>query len=478
MSEENTKPVLVRMPPSPTGGLHLGTARTALFNWLFAKKHGGEIIFRWEDTDLNRSKPEHETSILEGLKWLGMDFEKEAKAFYRQTDCAEMHQKYLKQLWEEGKVFPCFTTQDELQTLRDNAAKSRENFVFWSPFRDLPRAEAEEKMNNKEAFVWRLKVEKNKWVGFKDLIRKKVAVNTDTLGDFAIARSDNSVLYYLANVIDDWKQGVTHVIRGEDHISNTPKQILLYEALGAEMPKFGHIPLVLDKNKKKLSKRNVDPEICVLIPDFQKDGFIPEGVINGLVFLGWHPKTTEEVFSMADLEKIFDLKNVNAGAAQYDFGKMQWFNAHWMRKVEIEKLQQYFAGFSGETIELKYLDLAREKARNLVELAEELKYLIGDLGFDANLFVHEKMGLDIEHGKKACEIIHNLLADLDESEFNRGKIREICVAKIAELEWKNGPFMWPFRVALSNQSGSAGPFEIAEVIGKDEALKRLKRSFS
>ncbi len=478
MTTENTKPVLVRMPPSPTGGLHLGTARTALFNWLFAKKNGGEIIFRWEDTDLERSKKEYETQILEGLKWLGMDFEKEAKAFYRQTECAETHQKYLAKLWEEGKVFPCFTTQEELQEIRDQAAKSRENFVFWSPFRDLPREEAEKKMQNGEKFVWRLKVEKNRWITFKDLIRKKVAVNTDTLGDFAIARSDNSVLYYLANVIDDWTQGVTHVIRGEDHISNTPKQILLYEALGAEMPKFGHIPLVLDKNKKKLSKRNVDPEICVLISDFQKQGFIPEGVVNGLVFLGWHPKTTEEIFSLADLEKIFDLKNVNAGAAQYDFEKMKWFNAHWMRKVEIERLQQYFAGFSGKTIDLKFLELAREKAKNLAELDNELEYLVSDPGFDENLFVHEKMGLDIEHGKKTCQIIHDLLADLDESEFSREKLREICVAKIAELGWKNGPFMWPFRVALSNRSGSAGPFEIAEVIGKDETLKRLERASS
>ncbi len=477
MNTENTKPVLVRMPPSPTGGLHLGTARTALFNWLFAKKNDGEIIFRWEDTDLERSKKEHEIAILEGLKWLGMDFEKEAKAFYRQTECADLHQKYLAKLWAEGKIFPCFTTPEELQDLREKAAKSRENFVFWSPFRDLPRQEAEEKMKT-EPFVWRLKVEKNRWITFKDLIRKKVSVNTDTLGDFAIARSDNSVLYYLANVIDDWTQGVTHVIRGEDHISNTPKQILLYEALGAEMPKFGHIPLVLDKNKKKLSKRNVDPEICVLIPDFQKQGFIPEGVINGLVFLGWHPKTTEEIFSLADLEKIFELKNVNPAAAQYDFEKMKWFNAHWMRKVDINKLQKYFADFSGQEVGLKYLELAREKARNLIELQDELRYLTSDPGFDKSLFIHEKMGLDIEQGQKTCEIIYNLLSDLDESEFNREKIREISVAKIAELGWKNGPFMWPFRVALSNRRGSAGPFEIAEVIGKTETLKRLKRSFN
>ena len=474
MNETTTdRPIVLRMPPSPTGHLHLGTARAALFNWLYTAKNKGEIIFRWEDTDIERSKPEYETEILDGLAWLGMDFR--SKKMYRQTECSDTHAEYLQKLWEEGKVFPCFTTPEELETLRDEAAKRKEGFVFWSPTRDLPREEAEQRMLN-EKFVWRLKVEKNKWVVFKDLIRKKVSVNTDTIGDFAIARSNGSVLYYLANVLDDWQQGVTHVLRGEDHISNTPKQVLIYEALGAPIPTFGHIPLVLDTSKKKLSKRNVLPGVCVLISDFQKAGFIPEGVVNGLVFLGWNPKTTEELFSFAELEERFDITQVNPAAAQYDFKKMTWFNAQWMRRIEIEKLQQYYHDFAGVTVDIKALAVAREKGETLVDLKDELTYLTSDPGIDTALIGNEKWGLTTEAAQQTLEIIATMLENIPENEWTRDKVEEVSKAKIAELEMKNGEFLWPFRVALANRKGSAGPFDIAGVIGKEETVKRIKRA--
>ncbi len=461
------------MPPSPTGHLHLGTARAALFNWLFTEKNHGEILFRWEDTDIERSKVEFEEEILDGLDWLGMNFRE--KKMFRQTECNDAHAKYLKKLWDEGKVFPCFTTPEELEQLRNEAANRKEGFVFWSPVRDLPREEAEERMKN-EKFVWRLKVPQNNWVVFKDLIRKKVSVNTDTLGDFAIARSNGSVLYYLANVLDDWLQGVTHVLRGEDHVSNTPKQILIYEALGAPLPTFGHIPLVLDSRKKKLSKRHVEPGVCVLISDFQKAGFIPEGVINGLVFLGWNPKSTEEIFSLADLEERFDITQVNPAAAQYDFKKMIWFNSQWMRKVEIEKLQKYYTDFSGETVELDALAVAREKARTLVELKDELSYLLSDPEIDKDLIGNEKWGLSLNAAQNTLEKVAEMLETIDEENWTREKLEEISIAKIAELNMKNGEFLWPFRIALANRKGSAGPFDIAAVLGKEESIKRVNRA--
>lgn len=474
MNETTTdRPIVLRMPPSPTGHLHLGTARAALFNWLFTAKNKGEIIFRWEDTDIERSKTEYETEILDGLTWLGMNFRD--KKMYRQTECDDTHAQYLQKLWTEAKVFPCFTTPQELETLRNEAAAKKEGFVFWSPFRDLPREEAEERMKT-DKFVWRLKVEPNQWIVFKDLIRKKVSVNTDTLGDFAIARSNGSVLYYLANVLDDWLQGVTHVLRGEDHISNTPKQILIYQALGAPLPEFGHIPLVLDSSKKKLSKRNVLPGVCVLISDFQKAGFIPEGVINGLVFLGWNPKSTEEIFSLADLEERFDITQVNPAAAQYDFQKMIWFNSQWIRKIELEKLQTYYATFSGEIVNLSALGVAREKAKTLVELQDELSYLITDPGIDTAIIGNEKWGLTTEAAQQTLEIIATMLENIPEADWTREKIEEVSVAKIAELEMKNGEFLWPFRTALANRGGSAGPFDIAAVIGREETTKRIKRA--
>ncbi|MCF7846479.1 MAG: glutamate--tRNA ligase [Candidatus Gracilibacteria bacterium] len=474
MTPETQTPVVVRMPPSPTGHLHLGTARAALFNWLFARHHSGKIIFRWEDTDRERSKPEFEREILDGLKWLGMDFEQESEIF-RQTENAELHRQKLAKLWEEEKVFPCFTPAEELEEQRKKAATDKTNFVFWSPWRELDKKTAEEKMKT-EKFVWRLRTPRDRWIVWKDLVRKKVSVNTDTIGDFAVARADGSVLYFLANAIDDATQNITHVLRGEDHISNTPKQMLLYEALGESEPTFGHIPLVLDQQKRKLSKRNVEPGVCVLVKDFQTAGFLPEGVVNGLVFLGWNPKTTEEIFSMEALVEKFEITKVNPGAAQYDFGKMLWFNSQWMRRVDVKKLQQYFADFSGKSVPVEALEIAREKAKTLVELEDELKYLLDDPGWDASLLMHEKMGLTIEDGQKMLAEILPLLKEISESEWTAEKLHEVSVKKIEALGIKNGPFMWPFRVALSNRKGSAGPFEIASVIGKEETLRRVERA--
>ena len=197
-------------------------------------------------------------------------------------------------------------------------------------------------MAQKEKFVWRLRVPQNRTIVFQDLIRGEIKINTDTIGDFAIARNDESVLYLLANVIDDLTGGITHIIRGEDGISNTPRQILLWEALPHKIPQYAHIPLVLDNKKRKLSKRNVETDICVLIRDFQEKGFLPEGVLNGLALLGWNPKNTDEIFSLDQLGQIFDLKHVNQAAAQYDYEKMEWLNHQWMKKLDLETLADRF----------------------------------------------------------------------------------------------------------------------------------------
>ncbi|MCF7830613.1 glutamate--tRNA ligase [Candidatus Gracilibacteria bacterium] len=470
--------VVVRMPPSPTGKLHLGTARTALFNYLFAKHYKGQIIFRWEDTDLERSKKEFETEILDGLKWLGMDFIVESSQVFRQSENAKLHHEWLEKLWQENKVFPCFVTPEEIEALRKKATSSHTNFVFWSPYRDESREKLEEKMKSEASFVWRIRSPKNEEIVFGDLIRGRVSVNSDTIGDFVVARSNGSVLYLLANVLDDWTQKVTHVLRGEDHISNTPKQILLYKALGAAEPYFGHIPLVLDNQKRKLSKRNADPDTCVLISDFIKQGFVPEAVINGLALLGWNPKSTEEIFSLADLIEIFDLQNVNPGAAQYNFEKMKWFNTHWIRNLPLEKLITHFNEFSGEKFDPKkdtvMFGFIREKVRSLAEIPTHLEYLTKNPGTDPEKLVSEKMQIDIPLAKKILTDIEKMLAGLDEKNWHTEKMRELSTKEIERLGVKNGQFFSPFRIALSNREVSVGPLEIAEILGKKETLQRLQ----
>ncbi|MCF7917445.1 glutamate--tRNA ligase [Candidatus Gracilibacteria bacterium] len=473
------KEIIVRMPPSPTGPLHLGTARTALFNYLFAKKNKGKIIFRWEDTDIERSQKKFETEILGGLKWLGLDFEKESEKMYRQTENNEIHKQFLKKLWEDEKIFPCFVTPEEIQSLRERATKKKFNFVFWSPFREESRTTLQNKMDSGIPFVWRIKCLKNKTIIFNDLIRGHIEANSNTLGDFAIARSDGSVLYLLANVIDDFTQGITHVLRGEDHISNTPKQILLYEALGVDPPAFGHIPLVLDQQKRKLSKRNVDPNTCVLVPDFQAAGFLPEAVLNGLAFLGWNPKSTQEIFSIHDLIEAFYLQKVNPGAAQYDFEKMKWFNMKWLKTIPIEKLIEHFNFFAKTQYSLSYkkaFEVAREKSRDLIDIQNQLEYLLSDPGIDVNKFINEKFRIDIPFAKNVLTEIEQMLLNIPESKFNKEFLREKSIQKIEKLGIANGQFLGPFRIALSNREVSAGPFEIADTLGKQETLRRIQRS--
>ncbi|MDH3324705.1 MAG: glutamate--tRNA ligase [Candidatus Peregrinibacteria bacterium] len=478
------KDTIVRFPPSPTGKLHLGTARTALFNYLFAKKNNGKIIFRWEDTDRERSKTEFETEILDGLKWLGLDFSSMPETtFYRQTDSSEQHASGLQKLWKSEKIFPCFSTPEEAVQIK----KDHPNGVFWSPFRDLPRDEAENRIKT-DKFVWRIKTPKNEEITFDDIIRGKVSINTATIGDFVLARADGSVLYLLANVLDDIAQGVTNVIRGEDGLSNTPKQILLYEALGEKIPSYAHMPLVLDAQKRKLSKRNVEPGTCVLISDFREAGFLPEAVLNGLAFLGWHPKTTEEVFSLEELEKIFELKNVNPAGAQFNFEKFKFYNKTWLKKLSQEevvaKYKDWAAEFFPELVE-KYFNtenfnkaflLATEKAVTLSDIAPEFEYLIDDPKLDKNLLQNEKFGIDQSFASKMLNEIATMLQNIDEADFNSAFIREKAIEVIAKLDVKNGQFLWPFRTALSNREKSSGPFDIAEALGKTETLRRVERA--
>lgn len=482
--------IIVRMPPSPTGFLHLGTARAALFNYLFAKKNHGDIIFRWEDTDKVRSKKEFEIAILEGLKWLGMDFKKESIKFVRQTENIQKHKLVLKKLWDNEKIFPCFMTPKEIENLRQEAQKRKENFVFWSPFREMKKEDAEKKMKT-HSFVWRLRTPRHQEIIFQDLVKGSVKINSSTIGDFVIARSDGSVLYLLANVVDDLEVNISHVIRGDDHVSNTPKQILLFQALEEKPPHYAHIPLVLDAKKKKLSKRNVEANVCVLVPDFQKAGFIPEGVINGLAFLGWNPKTTEEVFSMKELCERFELEKVNKAGAQYDFNKMEWFNAQWMKKISLINLKNYFLEWNlqfgskdnkpYELVKnenfLKALNLVREKAKNLKEIREEIDSLIFPINIDTSMLTNEKMKIDEKLLKKVLQEILNMLKNLPETDFTKEKLRTVSVKKITEMELKNGQFLWPFRVALSGKTKSAGPFEIGEVLGKNECIERIKTAF-
>lgn len=474
--------VIVRMPPSPTGFLHLGTVRTMLTNYLFARKNDGKIIFRWEDTDKERSKKEFEEEIFEGFEWLGMGIEKIADQILRQTENDALHREYLLKLWETDKIFPCFLTPEEGQKRREEAQKNKQNFVFWSDDRDTDKSELQARIDSGEAFVWRMRCPKEQKIIFDDMIKGRIEVMSDTLGDFAIARRDGSVLYLAANVIDDSTQGVTHVIRGEDHISNTPKQILVYQAFGFNIPAFAHIPLVLDHQRKKLSKRNVLPGVCVLIKDFRAAGFVPEAVINGLAFLGWNPKSHEEIFSLEELEKIFEIDHMSSGAAQYDFEKMKWYQTHWMRTLPRDKVIGYFQDWQRmhdkpvfeSDIFARAFDISRAKMQDFAEIEDNMTYFLQSPMVDRVLILNEKMGLTAEKAKEILLDIKGMLENIDETLWQKEEIKRRSIERIESLRVKTGLYLWPFRTTLSGRDKSVGPFEIADVVGKTETLDRIR----
>lgn len=387
--------VVVRMAPSPTGPLHVGTARTTLFNYLYAKKCGGKFIMRIEDTDKERSTKEFEQNILDGLEWLGLKYDE----FYRQSERTEVYVSYVKKMIANGTAYIS---------------------------KETPKEEGD------RAEVVRFK-NPNKRVIFEDLIRDKVEFDTTELGDFVIAKSPEEPLYHLAVVVDDYEMGITHVIRGEDHISNTPRQILIQEAIGAKRPVYAHLPLMLDADRQKLSKRKHGEAVSV---DFyKKAGILPEALINFLALIGWNPGTEQEVFTLNELEKVFDISKVQRGGAIFNEKKLEWFNKEHVKLLPEE-----------------------EQFKILLKSIEHEDYLHHAPDIDVTKINWKTV--PIEETKKHLEEVLEILGDKDK------------IMKYAE-EMGKGNVLWPLRFALSGKDKSPDPFTLIKVLGIEESRSRI-----
>jgi len=339
--------IVTRIAPSPTGVLHVGTARTALFNYLYAKQNNGKFIVRIEDTDKERSTKEFEKDILDSLEWLGLDHDE----FYRQSERGEIYRKYIEKLTEEGKAY-------------------------------ISKEEAKEEGQRSEVIRFK---NPNKEIIFEDLVRGEISFDTTELGDFIIAKSVDEPLYHLAVVVDDHEMGVTHIFRGEDGISNTPRQILIQDAIGAQRPKYAHLPLILGPDKSKLSKRHGATSLNA----FREQGYFKEAILNHLAFLGWNPGDEREIFSLEELIKDFDIKKVSKGGAVFNIEKLDWFNKHYLENLndeEIlkvakerikEKMKSSVADYNEEIIS-KLIPLIRER----IEKFSDLDKLIEEGEFD------------------------------------------------------------------------------------------------
>jgi len=411
--------IRVRFAPSPTGSLHIGVARTALFNYLFAKneKHKGDFILRIEDTDKERSKPEYgEEYIKDNLDWLGIKVE--YKNTYNQSQRIEIYEKYLKKLLDSGKAY-------------------------------------------KKDIIW-FKTSKKKVV-FQDLIRGRVEFDGAEFGDFSLAKSLKEPLYNFAAVIDDYEMKISHVIRGEDHISNTPKQILIYKALSLPIPKFAHLPLILGPDKSKLSKRHG----AVSMGEYQEQGYLSEAMINFMALLGWNPGTDKELFSLKELIKEFSLEKIQKGGAVFNINKLDWFNGYYIKKMPIKELTKlclpYLPKLSFSKFKLeKIISLEQERIKKIPEIGDKVGFFFKEPKYKASLLKWKDMSK-----KEIKESLNKLKEILSKSKIGDAKKR------LLKME-DRGKLLWPLRVALTGREKSPEPFEIAEILGKEEVLKRIK----
>ncbi len=437
--------VITRFPPSPTGFLHLGRARTALFNYIFAKQSKGEMVLRFEDTDSDRSKKEFENDMTECLSWLGIKYD--VGPFW-QSKRTDIYKKYLKKMIDDG--FAYLSKEDPTEADRAEGRTRTEVIRFKNP---------------------------NKKITFTDLIRGDITFDTTDLKDFVIARSVNEPLYHLAVVVDDYEMGITHIIRGEDGISNTPRQILIQEAIGAGRPLYAHLPLILAKDKSKLSGRHG----AVSVKEYREKGYLPDALINYLALLGWNPGTEQEIFSLGDLIREFKIEGINKAGAIFNDEKLQWTNKEYIRKIPLVEqtklLTKWAPGLSSLNTETltKLTPLVFER----ISIFGEITQMFNDGEFDyllsAPTYAPEVL---LWKGKSTTEEVSaylsksiELLSSVSDQTFDRVVVKE-AIWTYAESVGR-GQLLWPMRYALSGREKSPDPFILSELLGKTETLKRL-----
>jgi len=482
--------IRVRIPPSPTGLLHIGTARTALYNFLFARHNNGVMVFRIEDTDKERSKKEYEENIASGLKKLGILGDEGVGLGgkygpYRQSERTEIYKKYLQQLLDENKAYYCFCTKERLEEMRAEQNAKHAPPRYDGRCSNLNPEESKKRVENGEPAIIRLRVPANEDLKFNDLVRGETVILSKELDDFVIARKIDDPLYNFTVVVDDHTMEITHVIRGEDHISNTPKQILIYRAFGWELPQFAHLPLILNEDRSKMSKRKNK----VSVDDYLNDGYLPEGLINFLALIGWNTPDEQEIFSMDELIEKFTLDRVHKGGAIFDIKKLDWINGEYIKKEIKEDIDNFFKKLkpfikgklpTGKDKLIKQIlsDPDFEgRFKKLSEISDTLSSFFSDVpDYPLDLIMFAKFGITEDILKKVLEKAKSVISNTDWDKGDSSKNAELSekmVGIVSELSLKNGQVLWPIRVALSGLEKSPNFSTLMVYLGKKEVLKRL-----
>ncbi|HEX9981807.1 MAG TPA: glutamate--tRNA ligase [Thermoanaerobaculia bacterium] len=458
----------LRFAPSPTGFLHVGGARTAIFNLLHARRHGGRMLLRIEDTDVERSKQHHAEQIVSSLQWLGVEWD-EGPVY--QSDRLDRYRERAEELVASGKAYRCYCTVEELEAERNAAETAGQSYRYSGRCRIA--AEAGDPQNPSTTHVIRMKVHPGP-IDFHDLIREDVHFEGELIDDFVLLRSDNNPTYHLSVVVDDIDMEITHVARGDDHLSNTPKHILLFRAFGADVPVFAHLPLILGSDRKRLSKRTG----ATSAEEYRDMGVLPAALFNFLVLLGWNPGDEREILTPDEAAAAFDLSDVNKAAAVFDPEKLLWMNGQYMMRMSADELYPHLTPFLGDRVrpleELRaMIDLNKTRARTLKDLAELMEpfFLADDaMVYDADAVKKHLKGDDL--AAKLTEL-HDVLAAVEPFDVTTS---EAALRAMAESRGVGaGKLIHPLRLALTGRGASPPIFDVAVVLGKERSLARLRK---
>lgn len=463
-------PPITRISPSPTGPLHVGTARTALYNFLFARKEGGKFLLRIEDTDIKRSSEDMTQLIIESLKWLGLEYDGSP---YKQSDRFPIYQRYADLLLKKGACYFCYCTQEEIEHRRQKAISEKGDRKY--DRRCLNLSAREKKAIANRPCVTRFFVPSGK-ISFEDGLYGRLERNSTDIEDFVIMRSDGSPLYNFACVIDDHELGITHVIRGEDHIVNTFKQLLLYKAFGWEAPKFIHLPMILGPDRSKLSKRHG----AVSILEYREQGILPSALINFLALLGWSPGGDKEFFSLSELIELFSLDRLSHTPSIFDIKKLEWMNGEYIKKMSTNELLDRIYDFNRQlTTEnqpymLKVVDLLKPRMQKLTDFEKFSGYFFSDPE------QYDKVGVDkyfkLPKTRERLSIVKDRLAKLEK--FNIETIESSIRELADELGIKAAMLIHPIRLALTGETVGPSLFHIVEVLGKETVIRRLEKALA
>ncbi|HRY52753.1 MAG TPA: glutamate--tRNA ligase [Candidatus Portnoybacteria bacterium] len=485
----NKSQVRTRFAPSPTGYLHIGSLRTALYSYLFAKQHNGKFILRLEDTDQKRFVEGATDAIYSGLKWAGVNHDEGPDIGgpfvpYIQSQRLDLYKKYAQELIDKDKAYYCFCDAKTLEEMRNEQVARKQAPKYDRRCLKLSKEEIAQKLAAEEPYVIRMKIPENRTIEINDLVRGKVAYRSEELDDQVLLKSDGYPTYHLAVVVDDHLMQITHVTRTEEWLPSTPKHILLYEYFGWEAPLFAHLPLLLNADKTKMSKRKGD----VAVGDYIKKGYLPEAMVNYLAFLGWNPglsseasakgEREKETYSMEELLKDFSLERVHKAGAVFNIEKLNWYNNYYLKQKSAQDLSAFV--WQGEEKPkapepqiTKATAIECERSNNAEEIREKVNLLFNPPAFDKSLLNWKAM--EEKDIKESLESSQKIIAGIPEKDFNSENLKNILMEEAAKRGDK-GSLLWPLRVSLSGLKNSPPPFDIAEIIGKEKSLARIAQA--